>query len=205
VGLVRYYPDALTRLLTELQRLPGIGPKSAQRLAFHLLRQPTETARRLAEAVGTLHDALVACSVCGNITDRDRDPCAICQSPERDQSVICLVEEADDIPALERTGVFRGSYHVLGGVLSALNHVRPDDLRIEELVRRVEDGTVREVIFALNASVEGNATVTYVVRRLQPFPVRFTQIAYGIPVGSDLDYVDEVSLSRALEGRNEIG
>jgi len=199
---VRYYPESLVRLLTELQKLPGIGPKTAQRLAFHLLREPPDSVRRLGEVIATLHDALTHCSSCGNITERGEDPCSICTSPQRDAKTLCVVEEPDDIAAFERTGVYRGKYHVLGGVLSALDHVRPEDLRIAELLKRVETDGVSEVIFALNPSVEGNATVTYLQRRLEPYGVRISQIAFGVPVGSDLDYVDEITLSRALEGRN---
>jgi recombination protein RecR len=199
---VRYYPESLARLLAELQKLPGIGPKTAQRLAFHLLREPADAVRRLGEVIATIHDALTHCSHCGNITERGQDPCYICESPQRDGKTLCVVEEPDDIAAFERTGVYRGRYHVLGGVLSALDHVRPEDLRIAELLRRVEKDGVSEVIFALNPSVEGNATVTYLYRRLEPYGVRVSQIAFGVPVGSDLDYVDEITLSRALQGRN---
>ncbi len=201
---MRYYPDSLMRLLTELQKLPGIGPKSAQRLAFHLLREPAAQAKRLGEAIATIHDELTHCRVCGSITDRSMDPCRICESPQRDGTVLCIVEDPDDIPVFERTGSYAGRYHVLGGVLSALNQVRPEDLRIPELVERLEQGGVREVIFALSPSVEGNATVTYLMREIEPYDIRVTQIAYGVPVGSDLDYVDDITLSRALEGRNEI-
>lgn len=201
---MRYYPESLARLLAELQKLPGIGPKTAQRLAFHLLREPSDAVRRLGEVIATIHDALTHCGQCGNITERGHDPCYICESPSRDGRILCVVEEPDDIAAFERTGVYRGRYHVLGGVLSALDHVRPEDLRIGELLRRVESDSVDEVIFALNPSVEGNATVTYVQRRLEPYGVRVSQIAFGVPVGSDLDYVDEITLSRALEGRNTL-
>lgn len=201
---MRYYPESLARLLEELQKLPGVGPKTAQRLAFYLLREPPDVVRRLGEAIATLHDALTHCSRCGNITERGQDPCAICTSPQRDGKTLCVVEEPDDIAAFERTGVYRGRYHVLGGVLSALNRVRPEDLRIAELLNRIETEGVEEVILALNPSVEGNATVTYLQRRLEPYRVRISQIAFGVPVGSDLDYVDEVTLSRALEGRHPL-
>ena len=201
---MRYYPETLVRLLTELQKLPGIGPKSAQRLAFHLLREPPDHVKRLGEAISTIHEMLTHCRACGSITDRTQNPCRICESPQRDRSVVCVVEDPDDIPAFERTGAYKGQYHVLGGVLSALNQVRPEDLRISELLERLRGGEVREVIFALSPSVEGNATVTYLMREITPHGVRVTQIAYGVPVGSDLDYVDEITLSRALEGRNEI-
>lgn len=201
---MRYYPESLIRLLEELQKLPGVGPKTAQRLAFHLLRESPDVVRRLGETIATLHDALTHCSRCGNITERGQDPCLICTSPQRDGKTLCVVEEPDDIVAFERTGVYRGRYHVLGGVLSALHRVRPEDLRIAELLNRIETDGVEEVIFALNPSVEGNATVTYLQRRLEPYRLRISQIAFGVPVGSDLDYVDEVTLSRALEGRHPL-
>ncbi|MEO2003372.1 MAG: recombination mediator RecR [Candidatus Poribacteria bacterium] len=202
---MRYFPDSLMRLLTELTKLPGVGPKTAQRLAFHLLKEPAEDARRLGNAIGTIHERLRNCSICGSITELDDDPCRICEHPRRDRKLICVVEDADDVSIFERTGTYNGLYHVLGGLLSALNHVRPDDLRIPELLSRLHDGSVDEVIFALSPSVEGNATVTYMLGHLAPHDVLVTQIAYGVPIGSDLDYVDDVTLSQALEARNEAG
>jgi recombination protein RecR len=202
---MRYFPDSLMRLLTELTKLPGVGPKTAQRLAFHLLKEPAEDARRLGNAIGTIHERLRNCSICGSITELDDDPCRICEHPRRDRKLICVVEDADDVSIFERTGTYNGLYHVLGGLLSALNHVRPDDLRIPELLNRLHDGSVAEVIFALSPSVEGNATVTYMLGHLAPHDVLVTQIAYGVPIGSDLDYVDDVTLSQALEARNEVG
>ncbi|MBT3270434.1 recombination protein RecR [Candidatus Poribacteria bacterium] len=201
---MRYFPDSLMRLLTELQKLPGVGPKTAQRLAFHLLKEPAEDARRLGAAIGTIHEKLTNCSICGSITELHDDPCRICEHPQRDHKVICVVEDADDVSIFERTGTYTGMYHVLGGLLSALNHVRPEDLRIPELVNRLGDGEVTEVIFALSPSVEGSATVTYMLQHLTPHDIRVTQIAYGVPIGSDLDYVDDVTLSQALEARNEV-
>ena len=201
---MRYYPESLARLLTELRKLPGVGEKTAQRLAFHMLREPAEDIRRLGKTIAEAHDHLTQCGVCGSFTDKTQNPCLICESPNRDRSSICVVEKPDDIAVFERMGSYRGLYHVLGGVLSALNHVRPDDLRIPELLSRVEKEQTAEVILALNPSVEGNATVTYLSRQLEPLPARVTQIAYGIPIGSELDYVDEVTLNRALESRSEV-
>ena len=199
------FADAVQQVIDELGRLPGVGPKSAQRLAFHLLKEPAEDARRLGNAIGTIHERLRNCSICGSITELDDDPCRICEHPRRDRKLICVVEDADDVAIFERTGTYNGLYHVLGGLLSALNHVRPDDLRIPELLSRLHDGSVDEVIFALSPSVEGNATVTYMLGHLAPHDVLVTQIAYGVPIGSDLDYVDDVTLSQALEARNEAG
>ena len=201
---MRYFPDSLMRMLTELQKLPGVGPKTAQRLAFHILKEPAEDARRLGDAIGGIHERLTNCTICGSITELHDDPCRICEHPQRDHKVICVVEDADDVPIFERTGTYNGMYHVLGGLLSALNHVRPDDLRIPELLDRLHDTEVTEVIFALSPSVEGNATVTFMLGHLTPLDVRVTQIAYGVPIGSDLDYVDEVTISQALEARNEL-
>jgi recombination protein RecR len=201
---MRYFPDSLMRMLTELQKLPGVGPKTAQRLAFHILKEPAEDARRLGDAIGGIHERLTNCTICGSITELHDDPCRICEHPQRDHKVICVVEDADDVPIFERTGTYNGMYHVLGGLLSALNHVRPEDLRIPELLDRLHDGEVTEVIFALSPSVEGNATVTFMLGHLAALDVRVTQIAYGVPIGSDLDYVDEVTLSQALEARNEL-
>ena len=201
---MRYYPESLARLLTELRKLPGVGEKTAQRLAFHMLREPAEDIRRLGKTIAEAHDHLTRCDICGSFTDKTQNPCRICESPNRDRSSICVVEKPDDIAVFERMGSYRGLYHVLGGVLSALNHVRPDDLRIPELLSRVEKEQTAEVILALNPSVEGNATVTYLSRQLEPLPARVTQIAYGIPIGSELDYVDDVTLNRALESRSEV-
>ncbi|MDA1192519.1 MAG: recombination mediator RecR [Candidatus Poribacteria bacterium] len=199
---MRYYPESLLKLLTELQKLPGIGPKTAQRLAFHLLREPAEDVRRLGDAIARIHDTITHCEICGAITDVAQNPCYICVSPQRDRTQLCLVQRPDDIAIFEKTGAFNGVYHVLGGLLSALNNVRPEDLRVIELHERLEAGGIEEIIFALNPSVEGSATVTFVTRELRPYSLKLTQVAYGIPLGSDLDYVDEMTLSRALEGRN---
>ena len=201
---MRYYPESLTRLLTELRKLPGVGEKTAQRLAFHMLREPPDEVRKLGKTIAEMHDHLARCAVCGSVTDKTQNPCAICESPTRDRASICVVEKPDDIAVFERMGSYTGLYHVLGGVLSALNRVRPEDLRIAELLKRLDKGETEEVILALNPSVEGSATVTYLSRQLEPYDARVTQIAYGIPIGSELDYVDDVTLNRALESRSEV-
>jgi recombination protein RecR len=195
-------PDSLTRLVEQLQRLPGIGPKSAQRLAFHVLKAPAPDVEALAEALRDVKARVSHCSVCSNITDID--PCAYCTSGERDQTTICVVEEPQDVAAVEKTRGFRGVYHVLMGALSPLHGVGPDDLRIKGLLARVAPGEVREVILATNPTVEGEATAIYLARLLKPLGVRVTRIAMGIPVGSDLDYADELTVSRAMDGRRDV-
>jgi recombination protein RecR len=194
-------PDPLVRLIEELQRLPGIGPKSAQRLAFHLLRTPREDTDRLAQALRDVRDRVTYCSVCNNITDVD--PCSLCASPDRDRQMICVVEEPQNVGAIEKTRDFGGVYHVLMGALSPLQGVGPDDLKIKGLLARVGAG-VREVILATNPNVEGEATALYLARLLKPLGVRVTRIAMGVPVGSDLEYADEVTMHKALEGRREV-
>jgi recombination protein RecR len=194
-------PDPLLRLVEELQRLPGIGPKGAQRLAFHILRTPREDAERLAAALVDVKVRVTYCSVCNNITEAD--PCAFCRSESRDQRVICVVEEPQNVSAIEKTREFKGVYHVLMGVLSPLHGVGPDDLRIKGLLARVSQGT-SEVILATNPTVEGEATALYLARLLKPLGVRVTRIAMGVPVGSDLEYTDEVTMHKALEGRREV-
>jgi len=179
--------------------LPGIGPKTAQRLTFHLLRQPPETVRELAEAITNMQAAVHFCSVCGNVTDVE--PCNICRSDQRDQTTICVVEDPMAVITLERTRVYKGLYHVLHGALDPLHGITVEDLKIEEPVRRVQDGTVREVILATNPNVEGDTTAGYLERRLAPLGVHVTRLARGLPVGGDLEYADEVTLARALEGR----
>ena len=195
------YPDPLVRLIDQLRRLPGIGPKGAQRLAFHILRTPREEAERLCEAVRDVKDNVTYCSVCSNTTDID--PCVFCSNPGRDQRMICVVEEPQNVTAVEKTREFRGTYHVLMGALSPLQGVGPDDLKIKELLVRVEKG-VDEVILATNPNVEGEATALYLARLLKPIGVKVTRIAMGVPVGSDLEYADEVTMHKALEGRREI-
>ena len=194
-------PDPLTRLIEELQRLPGIGPKSAQRLAFHILRTPREQADRLVEAVRDVKERVTYCSTCNNITDVD--PCGFCSADNRDRHIICVVEEPQNVSAIEKTREFKGRYHVLMGALSPLHGVGPDDIKIKGLLTRVGEGTVEEVILATNPTVEGEATALYLARLLKPLGVRVTRIAMGIPVGSDLEYADEVTMTRAMEGRRE--
>lgn len=195
-------PEPLTRLVDQLQKLPGIGAKSAQRLAFHLLRNPREDAERLCEAIRDVKERVTYCSNCNNITDID--PCAFCTSSSRDQGVICVVEEPQNVSVVEKTREFRGVYHVLMGALSPLHGIGPDDLKIRGLLDRVGSGQVDEVILATNPTVEGEATALYLARLLKPIGVRVTRIAMGIPVGSDLEYADEVTMTRAMEGRREV-
>ena len=195
-------PEPLTQLIAELQRLPGIGAKSAQRLAFHILKTPREEVERLTVAVRDVKDRVAHCSICSNITDAD--PCAFCTSPTRQQSVICVVEEPANVTAVEKTREFRGVYHVLMGALSPLQGVGPDDLKIKSLLARVERGGVQEVILATNPNVEGEATAIYLAKLLKPLGLRVTRIAMGVPVGSDLEYADEVTMHKAMEGRREV-
>ena len=201
---VGYVPAAepVSRLIEELGKLPGIGPKSAARLTYHLLRIPEAEARALAEAIIAVKEKTVLCSSCQNITDSN--PCAICASKERDHSIICVVKEPLDILALERTGRFKGLYHVLHGVLSPMDGIGPDDLKIKELLQRLKKGSVKEVILATNPNLEGEATAMYLQRLLSPFGIRLTRLARGLPVGGDLEYADEVTLTHALEGRQEM-
>ena len=195
-------PDPLVRLIEELQRLPGVGPKSAQRLAFHLLKSPAEQADRLAAALREVKARVTHCSVCNNITDLD--PCHFCRSDQRLQSVICVVEEPQNVAAIEKTREFKGLYHVLMGALSPLHGIGPDELKIKGLLTRLAAGGVDEVILATNPNVEGEATAIYLARLLKPLGVKVTRIAMGIPVGSDIEYTDEVTMHKALEGRREV-
>jgi recombination protein RecR len=194
-------PDPLIRLIEELQRLPGIGPKGAQRLAFHLLKTPREQVERLAEALRDVKEHVTYCSVCNNITDAD--PCVYCSNSGRNHHVICVVEEPQNVGAVERTREFKGVYHVLMGALSPLQGIGPDDLKIKGLLSRIGDG-VTEVILATNPNVEGEATAIYLARLLKPLGVKVTRIAMGVPVGSDLEYADEVTMHKAMEGRREV-
>jgi recombination protein RecR len=194
-------PDPLIRLIEQLQRLPGIGPKGAQRLAFHLLKTPREDTERLIEAVRDVKEQVTYCSLCNNITAVD--PCAFCSNADRDHHVICVVEEPQNVGAIEKTREFKGVYHVLMGALSPLQGVGPDDLKIKGLLGRVTNG-VTEVILATNPNVEGEATAIYLARLLKPLGVRVTRIAMGVPVGSDLEYADEVTMHKAMEGRREV-
>ena len=199
---MRAFPAALERLTEQFARLPGIGMKSAQRLAFYVLSLPKDEAQSFAQAILDAKDSVRLCPVCQNLTDQEL--CAICADPERDHSLICVVAEPKDVIAMERAREYHGVYHVLHGVISPLSHVGPDDLRIRELLNRVADGSVREVIMATNPDTEGEATAMYLSRLLRPMGVKVTRLAYGIPVGSQLEYADEVTLLRALEGRQEI-
>lgn len=192
----------LARLIEQLQRLPGIGAKGAQRLAFHLLRQPREEVDQLLDAVRDVKERISYCSVCSNITDTD--PCYYCTHPSRNQRVICVVEDPHNVTAVENTKEFKGTYHVLMGALSPLQGVGPDDLKIKSLLERVSKDTVDEVILATNPNVEGEATAIYLGKLLKPIGVRVTRIAMGLPVGSDLEYADEVTLHKAMTGRHEI-
>jgi len=194
-------PDPLIRLVEELQRLPGIGPKGAQRLAFHILKTPREQVERLADALRDVKEHVTYCSVCNNITDAD--PCTYCSNADRNHHVICVVEEPQNVGAVERTREFKGVYHVLMGALSPLQGIGPDDLKIKGLLSRIGDG-VTEVILATNPNVEGEATAIYLARLLKPLGVKVTRIAMGVPVGSDLEYADEVTMHKAMEGRREV-
>jgi recombination protein RecR len=192
----------VSRLIEELHRLPGIGPKSAQRLAYYLLRIPEEQARALAEAILAVKEKVVLCAVCQNFTEAD--PCPVCQDQGRDRSRICVVEKPLDILAVERTRKYAGLYHVLHGVLSPMDGVGPDDLKIKGLVERLKHGIVKEVILATNPNLEGEATAMYLSRLIGPLGIRVTRLARGLPFGSDLEYADELTMTRALEGRHEI-
>jgi len=199
---VSRYAEPMARLIEELKKLPGVGTKSAQRFAFHILRSSDEDADALAEAVRSLKANLRLCSICNNITDID--PCAYCSSPNRNQRMVCVVEEPTSIAAVERTRGYQGVYHVLHGTLSPLHGVGPDQLRAETLVTRVERGEVDEVILATSPTLEGEATATWLSDLLRKSAVRVTRIATGVPAGSDIEYADEVTMSRALEGRREV-
>ena len=191
--------EPVARLIEEFAKLPGIGPKTAQRLTFHLLRLPADSSRALAEALVHMKEAVILCSSCLNITDKD--PCTICRGETRDRSQICVVEEPLDVLAIERTRGLKGLYHVLHGAINPMEGVGVEDLKVKELVRRLEGGEVREVILATNPNVEGRATAEYVARQIQPFGVTVSRLASGLPQGGDLEYADEVTLAHALEGR----
>lgn len=195
-------PDSLNELIEQLRKLPGIGAKGAQRLAFHILKTPREESDRLCDAIRGVKERVTYCSVCNNITDAD--PCMFCSSAVRDQRIICVVEEAQNVSVVEKSGGFKGVYHVLMGVLSPLHGVGPDDLKIRGLVQRVGDGRADEVILATSPTVEGEATALYLARLLKPLGVKVTRIAMGIPVGSDIEYADEITMTRAMEGRREV-
>jgi recombination protein RecR len=197
-----YYPDPLAKLISELQKLPSIGPKTAQRIAMHILRMKDEDAKRLGQVISDVKDQIIYCSLCGGVTDRD--PCHICSDQRRDHKMICVVEETDDIMALERAGIFKGVYHVLMGALSPMEGINPDDLRIKELFDRINSQEIAEVLIATNPNSQGQATAIYLSKKIKPLGIRVTQLAYGLPIGGDIEYADEVTLGKALEGRREI-
>lgn len=199
---MHYFPAALQELADQFARLPGVGGKTAQRLAFHVLELPMDEAQAFADAIIEAKNTVHTCPVCQNLTDRAL--CPICDDDMRDKGLICVVADPKDVIAMERSREFSGVYHVLHGVISPLNHVTQDDIRIKELLQRVASGSVREVIMATNPDTEGEATAMYISRLLRPMEVKVTRLAYGVPVGSQLEYADEVTLSRALEGRQEI-
>ena len=197
-----YYPEPVARLIEAFQKLPGVGPKTAQRMTFFLLKRPADEVNELAEALRELKTRIRYCRECFNVTEED--PCRICRDPARDARILCIVEEPNDLLALERTGEFRGRYHVLLGALSPLDGIGPEDIKVRELLTRLDAPGIEEVILATNASVEGEATAIYLAKLLRPLGLRVTRIARGLPVGGDLEYADEVTLSKALEGRREM-
>ncbi|MFL5767958.1 MAG: recombination mediator RecR [Actinomycetota bacterium] len=196
------YEGPIQQLIDELSRLPGVGPKSAQRLAFYIVKAPADEAKRLAEALLDAKEKIFFCRECGNVAEGEL--CRICRDPTRDPTVICVVEEPKDAATVEKAGVIKGRYHVLGGAISPLDGIGPDDLRVQQLLDRVERNGVKEVILATNPNLEGNATAMYVAALLKPLGVSVTRLASGLPVGGDLEYADEVTLSQALEGRREM-
>jgi recombination protein RecR len=196
------YDGAVQDLIDELGRLPGVGPKSAQRIAFHLLSTDASDVQRLADAITTVKEKVRFCDTCGNVAESEQ--CRICADTRRDQTVICVVEEPKDVVAIERTREFRGRYHVLGGAISPIAGVGPDQLRIKELLQRLNDGSVTEVIIATDPNLEGEATATYLIRMLSTFGLKVSKLASGLPVGGDLEYADELTLGRAFEGRTAI-
>jgi recombination protein RecR len=197
------YEGVVQDLIDELGRLPGVGPKGAQRIAFYLLAADPVDVRRLAEVLVEVKDKARFCTICGNVSQEEQ--CRICRDTRRDQSLICVVEESKDVVAIERTGEFRGRYHVLGGAISPLEGIGPEQLRIRELIARLEDGTVTEIILATDPNIEGDATAAYLTRMLRPMGLHVTRLASGLPVGGDLEYADEVTLGRAFAGRRNAG
>ena len=196
------YDGAIQDLIDSFAKLPGIGPKGAQRIAFHLLGVDRQSAQDLADAIITVKEKVRFCEICGNVCETS--PCPICQDPRRDRSVICLVEEPKDVMSIERTGEYRGLYHVLGGAIDPMSNVGPGDLRIPELLQRLKSGEVKEIILALDPNIEGEATTTYLARLLAPLEIKVTRLASGLPVGSDLEYADEITLGRAISGRRAV-
>ncbi len=197
-----YHLAPLANLIDQFQQLPGIGEKSAQRMAYYILDLPKDKAEKFAESIVKAHSTIHYCKICCNLTDSDI--CSICKNPKRDHSVICVVEDPKDVFALERTNEFHASYHVLHGAISPLNGIGPEQIRIKELLNRIKDDNISEVIMATNPTVEGEATAMYISRLLKPLGIKVTRLAYGIPVGGELEYADEVTLSRAIEGRSEM-
>ncbi|GFP18824.1 recombination protein RecR [Candidatus Hakubella thermalkaliphila] len=197
-----YYTLPVENLIEELRKLPGIGPKSAQRIAFYLLKVPRKEALKLAHAIAEARDRVKFCQICFNVTEREI--CEICSNSKRDSSAICVVEEPMDIVAIERTNEYKGLYHVLGGAISPIQNIGPDEIRIKELLARVKEGQVKEVIVATNPNIEGETTAMYISRILSPLQVKVTRLASGLPVGGDLEYADELTLGKALAGRREI-
>jgi len=200
---VNQFPDSINQLITALHRLPGIGPRSAERLALYLVQSDVQEVKNLAQSILAAREKILACSVCGGLTERS--PCGICSHPQRDANILCVVERPTDILSLEKTGSYRGLYHVLGGKISPVNGIGPEDLRIDALEQRAARPGVKEVIIALGSDVEGDATAHYLAQRLSPLHVAVTRLAQGIPVGSGLDFADELTLGRALEGRKPLG
>ncbi|HBE77469.1 MAG TPA: recombination protein RecR [Firmicutes bacterium] len=196
------YPQAMSKLIHELSKLPGIGPKTAQRLAFHILALPEGEVGKLAESLVEARHKIGFCDICGHLTEVS--PCQLCSDISRDQTLLCVVEEAKDVIAMEKTRVFKGQYHVLGGAISPLEGIGPDDLRIKELLQRVSNGQFKEVIVATDPNVEGETTALYLNKILQPLGYKVTRLARGLPVGGDLEYIDEITLGKALEGRTEL-
>ncbi len=196
------YATPVVNLIEELSKLPGIGPKSAQRLAFYLLKIKSEEAKSLADAIVCVKDKVRFCPVCWNVTDEDL--CEFCKDEKRDSSIVCVVEEPRDIVAIEKTGEFKGGYHVLGGAISPIDGIGPEDLRIKELLGRLNDGRIKEIVLATNPNIEGEATAMYLAKLIRPLEVKVTRLASGLPVGGDLEYADEVTLGSALKGRREM-
>ena len=196
------YDGAIQDLIDSFAKLPGRGPKGAQRIAFHLLGVDRQSAQDLADAIMTVKEKVRFCEICGNVCETS--PCPICQDPRRDRSVICLVEEPKDVMSIERTGEYHGLYHVLGGAIDPMSNVGPGDLRIPELLQRLKSGEVKEIILALDPNIEGEATTTYLARLLDPLEIAVTRLASGLPVGSDLEYADEITLGRAISGRRAV-
>lgn len=199
---MNYYIEPIARLINELSRLPGIGSKTAQRLAFHIINMPKEHVKSLAKAIDEVKGHIKYCEKCGNISEEDI--CTICKNYSRDQSIICVVEDIKDIMAMERAGEFKGLYHVLNGTISPMDGIGPDDIRIKELLSRVKDDRLEEIIMATNSDIEGEATAIYISKLLKPMGIKITRIAHGLPVGGDLEYADQMTISRALAGRREM-